>query len=661
MRRPRPRPRSRDSGRSGRSTAAEQVSPQLRLTILLVVVACLFAALFARLWFLQVISAPNAQAAAANNGIRLIYTSAPRGVILDRNNNVLVGNVNEPVIEVSRLDATASPAMVTRLAAVVDMTVSQLKASINNPQYSPYAPVPVLPDAAPQQILEIQENQQLFPGVQATTMTVRTYTAMGKAAANLVGYVGQINQQEYQRLKSQGYQPDDQIGLAGIEAEYESLLRGTPGIQKVQVDSQGNVLTTLSSTPPVPGANLRLSIDGHVQMVAEEALQQGMAAARGSYDRVTNRPFDAPASSAVVEDPNTGQVIALATTPTYDPTEFVGGISQKNYQSLLNNPTDPLLDRTIQGAYAPGSTFKLITATAGLESGVITPTSWFDDTGSIQIGNFVAHNDNGAVYGPIQLPQAITVSSDNFFNNIGLTLWYQRSKYGDDYLQNVAAQYGLGKQSGIPLPNEAPGKIPTPQSYLKDHAANPTAFPQSQWYPGNSDQLAIGQDEVLVTPLQLANAYSAFANGGNLMQPQLVVSADSPATGKPVRSFPDHVINKIPLQPSWRAAMLAGFVGAVNNGDGTARGVFANAPVGVVGIAGKTGTAQVNPPRQDTSVFTSFAPAAHPQFVVDAFMEDAGYGANDAAPVVREIYDALFNFPLQPATYGGASSIGGNN
>ncbi len=175
-----------------------------------------------------------------------------------------------------------------------------------------------------------------------------------------------------------------------------------------------------------------------------------MAAARRTFDKVSGRNFTAPAGSAVVEDPNNGQVLALATNPTYDPTEFVGGISQANYQALLNNPSDPLLDRTIQGQYAPGSTFKLITATAGLQYGLITPNTPFDDTGSITIGNFVAHNDNGAAYGIITLPTAITVSSDNFFNTIGLNLWYGRAKYGDDALQNVAKEYGLGAAYGDP-------------------------------------------------------------------------------------------------------------------------------------------------------------------------------------------------------------------
>jgi penicillin-binding protein 2 len=641
-------------------SSPESAAPQVRLSILLVVVFCLFAALFARLWSLQVMDAPKAQAAAANNGVRVVYTQAPRGLIEDRNGNVLVGNVNEPVIEVSRLVASQNPSMETRLAPLLGMTVAQLRQAINNLQYSPYAPVPIMPDATPAQILYIQENQALFPGVQATTMSVRTYSALGKAAANVVGYVGQIDQAQYQRLKSQGYQPGDQIGLAGVEAEYESYLRGTPGVQKLQVDSRGNVLATLSTTAPVAGDTLRLTISGPVQVIAEQALEQGMNAARATFDKTSHRNFTAPAGSAVVEDPTNGQILALATNPTYDPTEFVGGISQANYRALLNNPNDPLLDRTIQGQYAPGSTFKLITATAGLQTGLITPNTVFDDTGSITIGNFVAHNDNGAAYGYITLPTAITVSSDNFFNTIGLNLWYGRDTYGEDALQNVAAEYGLGARTGLPLPNEAHGKIPTPQSYLSDHQADPGVFTQTQWYPGNSDQVAIGQDEVLVTPLQLANAYATFANGGKLLVPQLAVDAANATTGRVMQTFHTRVVHTVALQPDWRAALLQGFTGVVNSPSGTAYHVFANTPLAGMDVAGKTGTAQVNPPRQATSVFTSFAPATNPRFVVDAFLEDAGYGASVAAPVVREIYDALFGLPLEPVTYS-STGTGGQN
>jgi penicillin-binding protein 2 len=653
-------------------TTPDNASPQLRLTILLVVVACLFSALFARLWFLQVINAPAAQAVAEDNGVRTIYVQAPRGLILDSQGKVLVDNVNEPVIEVNQEIAAQNPMMVSRLAPLLNMTVPQLQKAINNVQYSPYSPVPVETNATSQQILYIQENQSQFPGVQATAISERSYTPMGVAAANVVGYVGAIDAARLAKLKNQGYQAGDQIGLSGIESEYESYLRGQPGVEKVQVDSKGNVLGTLSYTQPVPGDNIVLTINGAVQQAAVTALQQGQAAAQQTYDKVSGRNFEAPGSSAVVEDPNTGQIVALATNPDFNPQQFVGGISQANYQALLGNPDHPLLDRAIQGQYAPGSTFKLITAMAGLQYGVITPTSPFDDVGHITIGDpahggFIAHNDNGEAYGVIDLPTAITVSSDNFFNTIGLKLWYAYTgteplpgqTVGPDALQKMANQFGLGQTTGIDLPYESPGKIPTPASYLSDHQQHPNIFTQAQWYPGNSDQLAIGQDEDLVTPLQLANAYSTFLNNGTLYTPSLVKEAVTP-TGKVVKVFSSPVKGKVNIQPDWKAALVSGFQGVVDNPKGTAYSVFDNPEDQPLQIAGKTGTAQVNAPRQNTSVFTSFAPANNPQYVVDAFMEDAGYGASVAAPVVREIYDALYNLAVQPVNYS-ATGSGGQN
>ncbi|MGH8920346.1 MAG: penicillin-binding transpeptidase domain-containing protein, partial [Actinomycetes bacterium] len=348
-----------------------------------------------------------------------------------------------------------------------------------------------------------------------------------------------------------------------------------------------------------------MSIDSNVQMAAVSAVEEGMAAAQRSYDKVTGRNFQAPAGSAVVQDPTNGQVLALATVPSYDPSQFVGGISNANYQALRNNPAFPLEDRTIQGQYAPGSTFKLVTATAGLQYGLVSPTSIFHDTGSIKIGNFVAHNDNNAAYRNIALPQAITVSSDNYFNTIGLNLWYGRAQYGDEALQQVARDYGFAAPSNIKLPNEVAGKIPTPASYKRDHQKDPKVFVQAQWYPGNSDQLAIGQDEVLVTPLQLANAYASFANGGTLWNPRVAADAETPA-GKVIANYAPKPIRTIALHPDWRAAMLAGFTGVVNNPQGTAFGVFGHTPLSAMDIAGKTGTAQVTSAgRQNTSVFTS--------------------------------------------------------
>jgi len=631
--------------------APSRTSTQMRLTILIVIVGCLFSALFARLWFLQVINAPNAEAAAANNGVEVIYTPAPRGLILDSQGRVLVGNVNEPVIEVNRQVAAQNPAMVSRLAPLLGMTVNQLNTAMDNLEYSPYAPVPVLPDAQPQQILYVQENPDLFPGVTATTESVSSYSQpYGVAAANIVGYVGQIDQTQYQQLKSKGYLPNDQIGLAGVEATYESVLRGSPGVEKVQVNSQGQVLTTLSSTPPVQGRNLVLTINGQIQEAAVVALEGGLAAARGStHDGAF---FPAPAASAVVEDPQNGTVLALATDPDYDPSEFIGGISEAHYAAYTNPAANqPLLDRAIQGEYAPGSTFKLVTATAGLKYGLITPTSPFDDTGSIKIGNQTFTNDNGEVLGSITLPTSITESSDNYFNAIGANLWdgyYASNAYPEDALQNVASEYGFGNPTGVALPGESAGLIPTPQSVALDYKDYPQDYETGTWYTGDSAQTAIGQFEVLVTPLQLANAYSTFANGGTLFEPRLAQDAQTQA-GKVVQTFASTKKGSVTLQPAWRAAMLAGFQGVVQDPGGTAYGIF-DGPLANYDIAGKTGTAQVQG-KQSTSIFTSFAPATDPQFEVTAILEQAGYGADVAGPVVRQIYDALYGLPSQPISY----------
>jgi penicillin-binding protein 2 len=476
---------------------------------------------------------------------------------------------------------------------------------------------------------------------------VSDYTTLGAAAANIVGYVGQIGQRQYQQLKSKGYLPNDQIGLAGVEATYESVLRGAPGVEKVQVNSQGQVLTTLSSTPPVPGHSLVLTIDARIQQAAVLALEQGLAAARRSTHNGIR--FPAPAATAVVEDPQNGAVVALATDPDYNPSEFIGGISSAKY-AALNNPAanQPLLNRAIQGVYAPGSTFKLVTATAGLKYGLITPTSIFDDTGSIKIGNQTFTNNDGEVLGPINLTQAITKSSDNYFNQIGAELWdgyYSNNAYPENALQDVAAEYGLGQPTGIALPGETNGLIPTPQSIALDYKLHPKDYATGTWYTGDSAQTAIGQFEDLVTPLQLANAYSTFANGGTLWEPRLAQAVEN-QNGRVLQTYTSQQKGTVAMSADARQALLAGFEGVVQDPSGTAYGIF-NGPLAPYNIAGKTGTAQVQG-KQSTSIFTSFAPANNPQYEVTAILEQAGYGADVAGPVVRQIYDALYNLPAEP-------------
>jgi penicillin-binding protein 2 len=625
---------------------------RVRLTIVAVVVVCLFGALFARLWYLQVMWAPQAQAAAQSNGVRLVFDQAPRGRILDRNGAVLADNRVTEAITISRDTANRNPAVVGRIAALLGLTAADVQHKLSDKRFSPYVPVPIALDVDMAKIVYVREHQTDFPGVGAKPVAERSYPN-GPLAANVLGYIGQISDKELATRKKLGYQNGDQMGQSGVESAYESDLRGQPGVTRLQVDAKGRVLGVIGYQAPVQGHDVWVTIDINAQKLAEDSLNKGLAAARQHSDsKIGGGLFKAPAGSAVVLDPRDGSVLALATNPTYNPNDFVNGISTDKYNGYLNDPNHPLNDRTIQGLYAPGSTFKMVTAVAGLGAGVINPNTYFDDTGGLKVGQTFFKNDNGQIYGFVNLPEAITVSSDAYFYKVGATLWEGRAKFGVDALQNVARQFGFGAPTGLPLPNELSGRIPDQASRAKEHAQYPQLFHEGGWFTGDNVNTAVGQGEVAVTPLQLANAYATFANGGTLWAPRIVLKTTD-QTGKVIQQFQSAPKGHVTLQPQWRAAMLAGFKGVTAEQAGTARGAFIGFPLGQHPVAGKTGTAQVTG-KQATSVFTSFAPADDPTYVVDAFLEQAGYGAESAAPVVRRIYEGLFGMtPASSVTTSG--------
>ena len=626
-----------------------------RLRLIRVVAGVMFAALVARLVVLQIATGPGSQVVAAANFVRTIYTPAPRGEILDRNGNVLVGNVEVPVVIVDRQVVAPNPAEISSLAVLDGVSVTAMKAAINNNQYSPYSPVTVMVDPTPQQMLYIQEHQGTFPGVSVSTQPQPYYTKLGNSAANILGYVGQITAAEYKVLGPKGYQANAQIGQTGLEAAYESVLAGKPGVEKVAVDATGRVVSVISTAPPVPGYNIRLSIDGTVQTAATNALAQEIAIKRKQVDTDGSGLYRATGGAVVVEDPNNGKILAMASYPTYNPSWFIGGISTAHYATLTSPASgSPLENRAIAGQYFPGSTFKLVTATAGLKSGVITSNSYFNDVGGgITVAGHFFANDAHQSFGEVNLPFALTVSDDAYFYNIGGTLYTNPSKYGANYFQNIAGQYGFGRYSGIDLPGEAAGYVLTPAEKAKLHAQNPVAYPFGSYYVGDASESAIGQDDVAVTPLQLANAYSAFANGGTLWTPSLVLDAQT-AAGQVVTTYsPVKLASTPPLSAVDHQAMVQGYTGVTANPLGTAYYSFGatNYPIQV---GAKTGTAQpvsgiphTSPLyKQYTSVFTSFAPASSPQYVADCFISQAGYGASAAAPVVRQVYDVLFHQPV---------------
>src|SRR5581483_168057 len=494
-------------------------SPRLRLGIVAIVVVSLFAALLARLWYLQVLAAPQYRVQANTNRVRTIYTEAPRGRILDRQGRILVDNRVTDAVVVSREEmGSRSAEVIPRLAQVLNMQASDVQNRLSDKRYSPFKPIPVATDVPKETIIFIREHQSDFPGVSGVQLTERYYP-YGSLGAQMLGWVGEINGTELAANKKKGYKEGDSIGKSGIEKVYEDDLRGQPQIERLEVDSKGRVLGSLGTTPAVQGHDVQLTVDLDIQKLAEESLQQGLQAARGSYDKSQAKHFIAPAGSVVVEDPRDGSILAMASNPTYDPSIFVNGIKPELF-AQLNDPGSnyPLNERAIQGQYAPGSTFKLATSLAALGDGMIDTKYTVDDGGSIKIGNQKFRNAGGEANGRVNVVRALTVSSDVFFYTLGNQFWVQRSQYGDA-IQNEARQLGLGKKTGIALPFEASGRIPDPDSRKKLHDQNPKAYPNGQWYAGDNVNLAIGQGEMTVTPLQLVNAYATFANGGTVWTP----------------------------------------------------------------------------------------------------------------------------------------------
>jgi penicillin-binding protein 2 len=651
-----------------------EARPGLRLRIVGVAMAALFALLGLRLWALQVLQAPAAAQAVTANQIRTVPVTPTRGLVLDRNGNPLVGNQVTEQITLSRVTAKQDPSVVGRLAALVGKTPAQIVADLGNSQFSLYKPVPVLNDAPPADILYIKEHQAEFPGVSSVQTTQRTYpqgelpgpTQGAYPAAQVLGYVGTINTAELQSRSSQGYQAGDAFGQSGLEYQYEMALHGTPGRQELEVDPQGEVAGVLKSSPPQPGANLVTNIDTNLQQVADNALAMQIQSLKQTYDPSCldsngNKVgcYPQPTGGAVVVmSPQTGAVYAMSSYPSYNPSVWVGGISQSAYASLSDPASNiPLLNRAIGGLYTPGSTFKLNTATAALNSGLITPESPYYDSGVYKTPDCqynsttcIFHDSAGDGPGTYNVSSALTVSSDAFFYRLGYLFYAGSAQYGQTPIQDQAAQYSLGQMTGIDLPGEVQGRVDSLAVRTKLHAEAPKGFPNAPtWYTGDNIEMAFGQGGTYITPIEQAVAYSTFANGGTRYAPQVAAAVVSP-TGKVITKFAPQVVGHVTMSASTHQALLAGFTGVVQsaNPQGTAYGTFQglNFPGG---LAGKTGTADTTRGKEPTAWFVGFGPTADPQYVVVCVIDQAGYGATAAAPVVRDIFSYLATHPIGPA------------
>lgn len=618
---------------------------RLRMGVMGIVVLSLFSALLARLWYLQVLAAPSYRAEATLNSVRFLYAEAPRGRILDRDGDILVGNRVVAAVVVDREAARRNPGVLSRLAVLLDRPEEDLRARMADARYGPFKPVPVADSVPKEKLIHIREHQHEFPGVAGVMLTQRTYPN-GPLAAHVLGYVGEINDRELDAKKAAGYRPGDAVGKLGVELAYEDDLRGEPEVDKIEIDAKGRVLRSLGKKAAVPGHDVRLTIDIDTQRVAEDGLAEALRLARDTYDNETRKRFLAPAGSAVVVDPRDGSVVAMASYPTYDPTEFVEGISVETFDRL-QDPVGhfPLNNRAIQGMYSPASTFKLVTSIAGLQKGLITPGTTYNDTGTYTIGEppVVLQNAFRQAFGPVNLVKAVMVSSDTYFYDLGARFCPGRCRTG---IQETARSLGLGGPTEVELPFEAIGRIPDEDSKRRLHESNPKVFTEGKWYTGDNLNLAIGQGDTLATPLQLANAYASFANGGTVFAPH-VGGAVVDTEGREVRRVEPRVLQRTDIPPSVRAPMLEALRNVVERPEGTAFNAFGGFPLDRVPVAGKTGTAQVNQ-KQDTALFAAFAPADDPTYAVAVVMEESGLGAAAAAPVARAILDQTMDLPVTP-------------
>jgi len=633
-------------------------SARLRLSLIGVAVVSLFAAMFARLWYLQVMDTEDFQVLATQNQVRTVYELAPRGRILDRKGRPLVDNRHSETVTVQRLAINDDPEVVARLAALLGVPGDELRRRIDDRRYSDYRPVPVAEGVSEEITVYLKEHRDDFPGVEAVRLAQRQYP-LGPLAAHVVGYVGEINDRELADREGEGYRLGDEIGKFGVEQAYESDLRGRPGVTRLEVNSTGQVVGVLESRLAVQGKDLQLTLDLDVQRVAEESLAQGLAGATRRVTRHVAVPPGVPpppvkpvAGSVVVMDPRDGSILAMASNPGFDPALFVNGIRPDVFGALQDPVNNyPLNNRAIQGQYAPGSTFKLFTAIAALREGLTTPNAPFNDEGSFRLRNCrgttcLFRNAGSQRYGRINLARAITVSSDAYFYNLGAEFWFQRDRFGDG-MQEVARDLGLGRRTGVELAGEKQGRVPDPETRKRLNAENPKAFPNARWFAGDNVNLAIGQGEMALTPLQLANAYATFANGGTIYKPR-VAARVLDQSGQVVREAEPAAVGKVDLPASIRGPILQGLQGAVSDPKGTAVSAFAGFPLPVLPVAGKTGTAEVRGARNDTALFVALAPVTSPQYVVAVIMEESGFGGSAAAPVARRILEALAGTPPGP-------------
>jgi penicillin-binding protein 2 len=641
-----------------------RLTPKLarRVALLGGLVVIGFAALVGRLWALQVLAGPHYAARAQANQVRSVRVEAPRGQIVDRNRNILV--TNRPVTAVE-LWPSGLPKVYSRrvaelreLAKITGVNVRQVTRLIlaRRRMGDMLDPVVVRPDAPAPMLTYLQERASNFPGLTLARSYVRKYPH-GALAPQLLGYTGQISPPELKAFGKSGYAPGDVIGQTGIEATYNKYLFGVPGAARVRVDSLGRPRSARTlTTQAQPGQTVRLTIDAGLQIAAQNALDYGIQTARN------DGKWAADGGAIVAMSPKDGSILALASSPTYDPSVYTGRVTTRRLkaQGLVGasafDKNYPSLDRALDATYPPGSTFKPLTAIAALEEHLIKPYAFYPCTGTYTSpadhSHHVFHNWDKFVNQGMDLPTALAQSCDTYFYRAGNSFYELPADRGQP-LQKWARAFGFGRQSTLDLGTDVSGTVPTigwkHRMYTK--ATDKNWQIDRLWKPGDSITLAIGQGQLLVTPLQMTRLYAAIANGGKLVTPHVLLNVENP-NGTIVPTTPPAAPRPVPgLDRAYVKVVQQGLFQATHDPYGTSYGVFGNFPYP---IAGKTGTAQktVHLPgytgEQDQSWWCGYGPANHPKLVVCAMIENGGEGGAAAAPAAERVFAKFFHVQAPP-------------
>ena len=627
--------------------------PSLRVGILGSLVFIIFAALFLRLWALQVLSGPKYVGQTQRQAFLTVRVQPPRGTILDRNGKPLVMNAAATVVQLWPSDLpkvyTQRYAELSALARATQIPLYEISAIIKAHRNEPF--VTIREPASKGMVAYLSERASQFPGVTLGRAYIRHYP-YGSLAAQVLGYTGEISPSELKADASSGYVAGDVIGQAGLESSYDSYLRGEAGAARLHVDSLGRPRSAiLLTTLPKPGHDLRVTLDVRLQKAAENALQYGIRLARN------DGRWAADGGAIVAMDPRNGAILAMASAPTYQPSVYSGRVTQRELAAQGLTPKTalgknyPSLNRNLQGLYPPGSTFKPVTALAGMEEHMLSPYAYQPCTGTFSApedrSHRTFHNWDPNVNQQMDLPTALAYSCDTYFYRLGNQFYELPADRGQP-LQRWAEAFGFGQLTQTDAGPEVRGLVPT--IGWRESTYTPLTDPghwevDRLWKPGDSIELAIGQGNLLVTPLQLTRFYALLANGGKLVQPHLLLDVENQnGTAVPVPSFA--APKPVNIDPAALQVVRQGLIEGTHLPVGTSYGVFGHFPIS---IAGKTGTAEkvVTLPGytgiQDQSWWCGYGPTNDAKLVVCALIENGGHGGTAAAPAAERVFSAFFH------------------